>query len=395
MLDALRPLPADPILGLSVAYRADTNPNKVDLGPGVYKDANGTTPVLRCIKTAEARRNETEESKAYLPPVGVAEFNSEITKLMLGADHKSMTENRVISVMAPGGCGSLRIGAEMINKARPGATIWVSNPTWANHIPLMGNAGLKIKEYRYYNKATASVEFDAMMEDLSGAQADDIVLVHGCCHNPCGADLSLEQWQALTDLCNDKGVLPFVDVAYHGLGQGLEEDAAGWRLMASQMTEMVMSYSCSKNFGLYRDRIGAVVVIGKSAEAAAAAQTHLLSIARGSYSMPPAHGGFLVANVLGDPALRAQWEEELAEMRDRINAMRDLLATELNKRCERDFSFIRTESGMFSFLGISPEQVDRLRDEYSIYMVGSSRINVAGVSDDNIEYLANAIAAVL
>ena len=396
MFEAIQKLPPDPILGLSSAFDADPNPNKVDLGAGVYKDETGATPIFKSVKEAERRWEQQENTKVYISPPGFADFNSAIQKLILGADHPALAAGRVRSVMAPGGCGALRVGAELINRCKPGATIWVSKPTWANHVPLLGSAGLKIAEYPYYNGATHSVDFAAMLATLETAAKGDLLLLHGCCHNPTGADLNGKQWDAVAELVGRKGLVPLVDLAYQGLGDGLDEDAYGPRTLARAVPELLLAYSCSKNFGLYRDRIGALLILSPTPEQADAGLTHINNIARGIYSMPPAHGGALVKTVLNNPALYAQWQGEVDGMRQRIHTLRALLADTLKKmKAPRNFEFIKREYGMFSFLGVSKEQVQRLRAEFGIYMVDSSRINVAGVSPKNVEYLAKAIIAVL
>lgn len=396
MFDAIQKLPADPILGLTTAFEADQNPDKVDLGAGVYKDETGITPIFASVKEAQRRWERQENTKVYISPPGFADFNSAIQKLILGADHPALAANRVRSVMTPGGCGALRVGAELVNRCKAGATIWVSKPTWANHVPLLGSAGLKIAEYPYYDGAAHAVDFAAMCKALEGAARGDLVLLHGCCHNPTGADLDPEQWDAVADLAARRGLVPFVDLAYQGLGEGLDEDAFGPRTLARKVPEMLLAYSCSKNFGLYRDRIGALLVLSPTPEQSDAALTHINNIARGIYSMPPSHGGALVKTILNDPALYTQWQAEVDGMRARIHMLRALLCDTLKKQgAKRDFEFIKREHGMFSFLGVSKEQVQRLRAEFSIYMVDSSRINVAGVSPRNVEYLAQAIISVL
>jgi aspartate aminotransferase len=390
MFESLQALPADPILGLSIAYRQDPNPNKVDLGVGVYKTEAGETPVLTSVIEAQNRVIAAEQTKAYQGPAGNEGFNQAIQQLILSADET--LQQRAATLQSPGGCGALRLGAELIKAINPEATIWVSTPTWANHIPLLGSAGLKLKEYPYYDPAAQAVNFDAMMAALKTVPAGDIVLLHGCCHNPCGTDLTIEQWQQVADLAQERGFTPFVDLAYQGFGDGIEEDAAGLRLLAKQLPEMLIASSCSKNFGLYRDRVGAITVVSATAEASNNARSHLMKVARGIYSMPPAHGALLVEEILtGD--LKNQWHQDVAEMRQRIQSLRLLLAESLADA--GDFSFIPRQKGMFSFLGLSAEQVGRLKDEHSVYMVDSSRINIAGVSQGNIDYLAEAIRKVL
>lgn len=397
MFESLQRIPQDPILSLMGEFIADKSPSKVDLGVGVYKTPEGLTPILDSVKTAEAYRLRDETSKSYIGGPGNMDFNIAMRELALGKGHKVLLENRVASVQAPGGCGALRLGAELINRIKPGTKIWMSNPTWANHVPLFGEAGLEIAEYPYYDRASCSVRFDDMVQCLEQeAQAGDVVLLHACCHNPCGADLNPEQWKSLAELCRDKELVPFLDMAYQGFGIGLEEDTIGVRTMADTVDEMFLSISCSKNFGLYRERIGMILTISATASSAEAASSQLINIARGIWSMPPAHGAAIVATILGSDELTKQWHGEVKEMRDRINGLRSQAVSTLNAHCNgADFGFIEKEFGMFSFLGINPEQVQRLKEEFSIYMVSSSRINVAGLNDNNMDYFAKAVAKVL
>ena len=395
MFEQLERLPEDPILGLSALCKQDDNPKKVDLTVGVYKDETGATPVFEAIKRAQAIVTQEEVTKAYIAQVGDASFNQGIQQLLMGEGNAALIDGRVSSVQTPGGCGALRIGAELIKAANAAAKVWVSSPTWANHVPLIGSVGLEICEYRYYDPVSHGVDFDGMLADLNTAAAGDVVLLHGCCHNPCGADLSNEQWQAVTTVCEQRGLIPFIDIAYQGLGEGLDEDAFGLRHMVANLPEVVIASSCSKNLGLYRERTGATVFVGKTQESAEILASQGMKAARQIYSMPPAHGAILAGKVLTDEALGALWREELAAMCARINGLRALLDDKLSAASGQDFSFIRRENGMFSFLGLSPEQVDRLREEFSVYMVGSSRINVAGVNDANVDYLAESVAKVL
>lgn len=396
MFESLSQLPADPILGLLAAFREDTNPKKVDLGVGVYKDEAGHTAIMKAVKKAEAIRIEQEDSKSYIGPAGAPGFNEAIQKLLMGVGHKVLLENRMRTSATPGGCGALRVAAELIKKSNPSATIWVSNPTWANHIPLLGSAGLQIKEYPYYNAATKQIDFDAMMDCLKDVGQGDVVLLHGCCHNPCGADLSQEQWQQVAKLASNNGFITFIDIAYQGFGEGLEADAYGLRLMADSVPEMLIAQSCSKNFGLYRERAGSVSVIGKSTAQADATFSNALSIIRGIYSMPPAHGSAIVEIILNSPELTQEWQNELAEMCGRMNSLRGLLVDKLiEKGAKQSFEHIRQQKGMFSFLGINKDQVQRLIKERSVYMVDSSRINIAGISYANVDYLAESICSVL
>ncbi len=395
MFSELKPRPADPILGLTVKFKADSNPNKIDLGPGIYKDETGHTPVLACVKAAEQFRVDHETSKTYINSAGSSLFNERIAALSLG-EHKVIRENRLRTISTPGGTGALRIAGELIRACKPGGTIWVSNPTWANHQGVFSAAGLHVKTYPYYDYENKCLDFVGMVEALKQVPKDDAVLIHACCHNPSGMDLSREQWREVAELARDIGFLPVVDMAYQGFGEGLEEDAFGLRLMADTVEEMIACSSCSKNFGLYRERIGACSVIGKSAEAADIINSVLMPTVRVNYSMPPAHGAAIVETILGSEELTTQWHGELKEMRDRINGMRQLLVDKLVANdVSRDFSFITAQKGMFSFLGIDKEQVQRLQDEFSIYIVDSSRISIAAITPDNVDYFAESIAKVL
>jgi len=395
MFGSLKALPADPILGLLAKYREDTNPQKIDLGVGVYKNEAGHTAILDCVKKAEKYRYDNEDTKVYIGPTGSPLFNNEMAKLIFG-DHKVLNEDRVRTVSTPGGTGALRVAAEFIKSCKAGATIWVSNPTWANHTGLFEAAGLTVKTYPYYDYENKSLDFDGMLAALKEVNADDAVLLHACCHNPSGMDLNQEQWQQVAEVAKSVGFLPVIDMAYQGFGEGLDEDAYGLRLMADSVEEMIACSSCSKNFGLYRERIGACTIIGKSSTAVDVANSVLLYVVRVIYSMPPAHGAALVETILQSDELRNQWHAELKEMRDRINGNRQLLVNKLLENgVTRDFSFITRQMGMFSFLGITPEQVQQLQDEYSIYMVGSSRMSIAGIANSNVDYLAQSIAKVL
>ncbi|MDF0752230.1 aspartate/tyrosine/aromatic aminotransferase [Marinobacter sp. 71-i] len=393
MFEALKPLPQDPILQLMQTFREDTRPDKVDLGIGVYKDDAGNTPIMAAVHEAERRLLEGETTKSYVGPAGAAGFNNAVAELILGSNSPLIREGRTSVVQTPGGCGALRMAAEFLRLCQPDTTVWVSTPTWANHLPLLGGAGLAIREYPYLNPDTLEVDFAAMLGTLEGARAGDVVLLHGCCHNPSGADLSLSQWQEVTGLIQRKGLLPFVDMAYQGLGEGLEADAAGLRHLADSVPEMLIAASCSKNFGLYRERTGALALISATATVNSAATSQLLSIIRSHYSMPPAHGAAIVETILGDDGLQAQWQEELSGMCKRILHLRHGFADALAP--VGDFSFIARQRGMFSFLGISPEQVSQLREEHGIYMLESSRVNVAGLNDRVMPRVADAIRDVL
>ena len=396
MFQSLKSLPPDPILGLTAAFKQENNPNKVDLGIGVYKDEKGNTPVMTAVKQAEQAILNSQLTKAYLGPMGSPEYNSAIAKLILGIDLLDNLGGRRVTIQTPGGCGGLRIAAEFIYTANANATIWVSDPTWANHKPLIGSAGLEFKSYPYYNYETNSVNFEGMMEALKTASKGDVVLLHGCCHNPSGADLSIEQWEIIKNSALAQGFTVFIDLAYQGMGTGLNEDVYGVRLLAEALPELVVVSSCSKNFGLYRERTGAVTLICESEKACAASSTLLASAARSNYSMPPDHGAAIVQLILNSPELYSAWEDELTEVRNRINSLRFVFAEKLNgSKIPRDFSFIKNEKGMFSFLGASANQIQELINSYGIYLVNSSRINVASINDSNIDYLIDSITEVL
>ena len=396
MFAQLQPVATDPILGLMAAYKDDPNPNKVDLGVGVYKDEQGHTAVLKCVKEAEALRLKNEDSKTYIGMAGDLGFNSHIEKLAFGQAHKVLLANRVTTAHTPGGTGALRVAAEFIKKANPNATIWVTSPTWANHISMFKAAGLNVKEYTYYDYTTKGLNEEGMFADLATVPAGDVVLVHACCHNPSGMDLTFAQWQRFAELAKERGFTPLVDMAYQGFGSGLEEDAKGLRYLADHVEEMLLCSSCSKNFGLYRERIGAVSVVSADSKISDIARVNLLSVVRSIYSMPPAHGAIIVASILDSAELTALWHQELAEMRDRINNYRQLIIDKLaGEGVTQDFSFITRQHGMFSFLGINKEQIARLRNEFSIYMVDSSRVSIAGLNHSNIDYFAKSVATVL
>jgi aspartate aminotransferase len=395
MFGRLKALPADPILGLSIKYRADENPLKIDLGVGVYKNEAGDTTILKCVKKAEKFRFENELTKTYIGGTGSALFNEKMTSLIFG-DHKVINENRVRTVSTPGGTGALRVAGEFIARCKSGAKIWLSNPTWANHKGTFSECGLDIQEYPYYDYENKTLDFDGMLNALKKVSADDFVLLHACCHNPSGMDLSQEQWQQVVQVAKEVGFTPLIDMAYQGFGDGLEEDAYGVRLMAETVDNMILCSSCSKNFGLYRERIGACTVIGETPATTDIALSVVLGVARTIYSMPPAHGAALVETILSSEELTQEWYAELTEMRNRINGNRKVIVDKLvEKGVTRDFSFIANQKGMFSFLGITPAQVQQLQDEYSVYMVGSSRMSIAGISPSNVDYLAESIAKVL
>lgn len=396
MFEHLQPLPADPLLGIMAAYAADPNPQKVDLGVGVYKDDSGNTPIFASVKAAEAQLIANQNSKVYLPPAGPEGFLRLLPRLVFGEASAVLAEQRAAVIQTPGGCGALRVAAEFIRRVRPSARVWLSDPTWANHEPLLGDAGLALGRYPYYDQQRSEVRFDEMMSVLAKVPAGDVVLLHGCCHNPSGADLTRDQWREVSKLAQKNGFLPFVDLAYQGFAEGVDEDAFGIRLLAEELPELIVATSCSKNFGLYRERTGSLCVITENSTQAAAVVTHLNKIVRGIYSMPPAHGASIVETLLGNEALKAQWLQEVGEVRERMKALRKALADALQQRLGNDhFRFIERQRGMFSFLGISAEQIKLMREQFSVYAADSSRISVAGLSNGNVDYVADAIVKVL
>jgi aromatic-amino-acid transaminase len=393
MFETLQPAPTDKILALIGLYRADPRPNKVDLGVGVYKDSAGKTPVMRAVREAEKRLLQGQDTKTYLGLAGDTAFNVAMTGLVFGT---AADAGRIRAAQAPGGSGALRLVAELLQRSRPGVTVWMSDPTWPNHLPVMRGAGLATRDYPYFDAATGAVRFDAMLDALKAAAGGDVVLLHGCCHNPTGANLDAGQWRAVADLLVEKGLLPFIDIAYQGFGEGLDGDAEGLRIVAAKVPELVVAASCSKNFSVYRDRVGAAMVMAKDSAQADIAMGQMLAAARTLYSMPPDHGAAAVRIVLEDPALRADWQAELEEMRTRMLRLRVEFADALRRQSNSDrFDFIAEHRGMFSRLGLAEAQVQRLRDEHAVYMVGDSRINVAGLPENGLDDLAKAIVSVL
>jgi aspartate aminotransferase len=391
ILDRLSP---DPILGLMAGFRADAFSQKVDLGVGVYRDEHGRTPVLEAVREAERWVLDTQDSKSYVAAPGREEYNRAVEALVLGSAHPALRAARVRTVQAPGGCGALRVGAELVRAAAPAATVHVSDPTWANHVPLLGSSGLTLARYPYYDAAGHRLRFEAMLDALAGARPGDLVLLHASCHNPCGADLSLDQWQVLAERLERSGLIPFIDIAYQGLGVDLDADAAGLRLVTGRVPEALVAVSGSKNLGLYRERLGALLVIGETPTRAEAAYSHMLQIARSIYSMPPDHGAAIAARIFAEPELRQRWTAELRGMQGRLAAMRTLLAAELRTATGTlDFDFIGAQPGMFSMLGVGPEVVGALRERHHIYMMQDSRFNVAGITRENAAQVARAIAA--
>ena len=391
MFETLQAAPADAILGLITEHKNDPRPEKIDLGVGVFRTAEGETPVLDVVKQAEQHILDTQESKAYIGTAGDPEFNAAMQALTFG---DSGDAQRLATIQAPGGSGSLRVAAGLILRARPNATVWVSDPTWGNHIPLLGGAGLTLEPYPYYDTGTHALRIDAMLDALAKIPRGDLVLLHACCHNPSGMDPTEDEWRAIADVIVERDLVPFVDMAYQGFAHSLAEDAFIVRHLADRVPEMLVANSCSKNFGLYRDRVGSLSFLAPDEATRDIVYSQVNNVVRTIYSVPPDHGAVVVARILNDKELKAAWRVELAEMRGRLREMRVLLNDALKEKAPgHDFSHLVRARGMFCFLGISEDQVKRLKKEFGVYMVGSSRINTAGITAHNVEYLADAIAA--
>lgn len=396
MFEHLKVLPADPILGLNQTFQQDSNPDKINLSVGVYQNAQGQTPIFSAVKKAEKELLELQQSKSYAPQAGDPAFLDESLKLLLGEELVSSLANKAATVMTPGGCGALRMGAELLVSTKPDATVWVSNPTWANHYPLLESAGLTLHDYAYYNPETRAVDFSAMLEALGAIPKGDVVLLHGCCHNPTGADISPEQWDQVIDLLSDRDLVPFIDVAYQGFGDSLDQDAYGIRQAVSRLPEVLIASSCSKNFGLYRERTGSITVVTDSETQTNAAKSHILSAARRCYSMSPYHGGGIVGHLLSSESLTHEWKTELEQVRTRMNNLREGLAQGLNDaQSSIDFGFVAKSKGMFCFLGIPRDDVLTLRSEFGLYLLESTRINVAGLSEQNLPIIIERVADVI
>ncbi len=388
--------PVDSIFGLTDAFKKDQNPKKVNLGVGVYKDDTSNTPVLNCVKAAEKILLEKENSKSYLPISGDPVYAENVQKLLFGESSEVISSGRAATAQAPGGTGALRVGGDLLKKFYPGAKVWISSPTWANHKGVFSTAGFELAEYEYYNDETKDVDFAGMTARLKTIPAGDIVLLHACCHNPSGVDLNNEQWEKIADISKEKGWIAFLDFAYQGFGESVDADRYSVEQFAAAGGDFFIASSFSKNFGLYNERTGALTIVSPTAEQSAVAMSHLKSTIRVIYSNPPAHGGLVAATILSSPELYAQWLEELGTMRDRIKAMRSALVDGLVKRgVEGDFSYITRQRGMFSFSGLSSEVVDWLREHKSIYVVGGGRINLAGLTSENIDYVCDGIAEAL
>jgi aspartate aminotransferase len=395
MFRALPMAPADPILGLAEAFKNDPNPAKIDLSAGVYRDATGKTPIFRSVKRAEERILRNETTKNYLSIQGSAEYAAAVQEMVFGAGHEILVQRRAVTAHTPGGTGALRVAGDFLHKLFPEKRIWVSEPTWPNHPGVFRAAGMEVKTYPYFDAARNELAFDAMLAALAQIPEGDVVLLHGCCHNPTGIDPTLAQWERIADVVAARKLLPLVDFAYQGLADGIREDAAGLLALCQRCPELLIASSFSKNFGLYNERVGALTLVAADADAAAAALSQLKLCIRANYSNPPAHGAAIVATIWNDPELRAEWEGEVKAMRERINEMRSLFVETLaDKGVARDFSYIARQRGMFSFSGLTPEQVATLRQRYSIYIIDSGRINVAGMTADNMDRLCQAIAEV-
>ena len=389
MFEHLTDQPADKILALMSAYKADPRDTKIDLGVGVYKDANGRTPIMRAVKAAERRLLETEDTKSYTALAGDPAFADAMIDLVL-AD--TLPRDRIAAVATPGGTGAVRQAFEMIGMAAPEATIWVSDPTWPNHLSILKFMGLPFVEYRYFDNDTRAVDFSGMMADLGNVAAGDVVILHGCCHNPTGANLNMEQWKEVTELLGAKQALPLIDIAYQGFGDGLEADALGVRHITSTLPESLIAASCSKNFGVYRERTGLLMAVSPDDKMKAVTQQNLTHLNRQNFSFPPDHGARVVQMILDDPALRTEWETELEEVRNTMLGLRTQLAEALQARTGSDrFGFLAEHRGMFSRLGATPEQVETMKEKHGIYMVGDSRMNIAGLNKDTVDILADAI----
>jgi len=391
MLENLKAQPADKILALMAAYREDPRDTKVDLGVGVYKDASGNTPVMRAVKAAEKILQAEQTTKAYVGLAGDPAFSDAMIGLVLG---DTIPRDRIAAAATPGGTGAIRQALELIKLAAPDATVWLSDPTWPNHPSIIKYLGMKSKTYRYFDKETRGVDYDGMLTDLGAALPGDVVLLHGCCHNPTGANLTLPQWDGVIKLMQEKSVIPFIDIAYQGFGDGLEEDAAATRKITAAFDNVILAASCSKNFGIYRERTGILMAVGKDAAHTPLVQQNLNFLNRQNYSFPPDHGARVVTTILNDPELRADWEAELEETRNGMLGLRKQLADELRRLTNSDrFDFLADHRGMFSQLGTSPEMVEKLRADHGIYMVSDSRMNIAGLNAKTVPILAKAIVA--
>jgi aromatic-amino-acid transaminase len=396
ILAPLEMAPRDPILGVTEAFNADPNPNKVNLGVGVYYDDNGKVPLLECVQRAERQLVESAPPRSYLPIDGLPEYDRAVQALVFGADSAARKDGRAITVQALGGTGGLRIGADLLRRINAGAQVWISQPSWENHRALFENAGFEVNAYPYYDPATRGLDFAGMMQAIGALPAKTIVVLHACCHNPTGVDLSAAQWGEVIDTVRKRDLVPFLDIAYQGFGDGIEEDAEPVRRFAASGTPLFVSNSFSKSFSLYGERVGALSVLADSSDEAARALSQLKRVVRTNYSNPPTHGGKIVAIALNTPELRALWEDELKQMRERIRSMRRQLAEKIQARLpSADVGFVTRQRGMFSYTGLSKAAVARLRDEFSVYAVDTGRICVAALNSRNLDYCADAISKVM
>ena len=395
MFESMDKAPADPIMGITELYNTDTNPKKINLSMGVFKDEQGNTPLLDCVKEAEAKIYATEDTKAYSAIEGFSSFNDAVLPLIFGTKHEAVTSGRAATIHTPGGSGALRVVADFLYKLSASKIIWVSDPTWVNHINIFETAGLQVKRYPYFDRATNGLAFDTMMSALKDIPSGDTVLFHGCCHNPTGVDPSNDQWQQISNLVHGNGLLPLLDFAYQGFAEGIREDGEGPLKLVQPGKETLICGSFSKNFALYNERTGSLTAVAADAAAVNVATSQIKSVIRAIYSSPPAHGGIIVSTILNNPELRTQWESELKQMRERIQNMRQLLAETLTaKGVPGDHSFITRQRGMFSFSGLNSTQVEQLKNDHSVYIVGNGRINVAAITPDNCDALCEAIANV-
>lgn len=396
MFEEMRELPSDPVLSLMQACRDDPNPNRMDLGVGVYKDEHGNTPVLDAVKIAESRILAEETTKTYIGPLGDPLFNACIEALVFDPGHESIQGQRVCTIQTPGGCGALRVAADFIKSWPVGGTVWIGDPTWVNHVPIFSAAGNKVRTYPYYAREKHALVWDQLLATLRTASKGDVVVLHGCCHNPSGADLTTDQWDEIAALAERNGLIPLVDIAYQGFAESLESDAYAAKMLARRLPEAIFAISCSKNFGLYRERVGAVMITAGTARQIQVVRSHLAATIRPLYSMPPSHGASVVRTILSDPALRARWVAELDAMRMRLKHLRGTLASRLVNRAGTDrFEYIASQHGMFSILDIDVEQVRRLRQQHAVYLPEFGRINIAALREKDLDYLAAAIVSVL
>lgn len=392
ILDNLTKAAADPILSMSAACQADKNPNKVDLGIGVYRDEHGHTPLMQAVKIAQEQLAQEQNTKVYLGLAGNESFNQAMIGLLIGA---GASQERAVAIQTPGASGALRILADTIKLSCSDATVWLSDLSYANHAPIMKAAGLQVRYYRYFDRQTKLVDSLGMQQDLQMAGKKDVVLLHGCCHNPTGADLSLDDWQSITLMAQKQGFLPFIDIAYQGFGAGLLEDIQGFRYLAERVESYLVAASCSKNFSLYRERTGLAIVVGKTRRQSDVIKSHMLGVARTTYTMSPDHGAALVDKILHDPVLEQIWMDEVKQMCSRVQQVRQALVNSLREKSGAgDFDFIGKHKGMFSVLGIRPEQAQALRQQHSIYLLDSGRINLAGIQLTQIDYIAEALLSI-